>query len=151
MRLFLLSLTAPMLLAACSTTENRADRPKGAERYADDPRLGAPVDRICFASTIDGFGETTRDTVIVREGRDHYLIETFAACTPLDDAMQIGFDGTGGCLSKGDRLIVSSSFFPVRENHPFETQKCLVKAIYKWDKDATDEPATESSGDSEES
>ena len=52
MRLFLLSLTAPMLLAACSTTENMADRPKGVERYADDPRLGAPVDRICFASTI---------------------------------------------------------------------------------------------------
>tara|TARA_R100000935_G_C2740902_1_gene125820 strand:- start:90 stop:545 length:456 start_codon:yes stop_codon:yes gene_type:complete len=150
-RLILFSLATPLLLSACTSTENLEDRPKGIERYAGDPRLGEEVDRICFASTIDGFSETTRDTVIVREGGDHYVIETFGSCTPLEDAMQLGFDKTGGCLGKGDAVIASTSLFPTPQLPPFASQKCLVKSMYKWDPDAIEETPEETSEDGEDS
>ena len=148
MRLLVISLALPAFVAACTTSESAKDRPDGIERYAGDPRLGEEVDRICFASTIDGFGETTRDTVIVREGRDHYLLEIFGSCSPLDRAMRIGLDATGTCLRKNDALIVSDSISGFGEASPFSTQRCMVSGIYKWNPDAETEETDEEDTDS---
>ena len=145
MRTLMLSLAAPVFLAACATSDAPEDRPRGVERYAGDPRLGEEVSSICFASTIDGFGETTRDTVVVRDGRDHYLIAVFGACTPLDDAMRIGMDATGSCLRKHDALIVSDSISDFAETTPFSKQRCLVNGIYAWNPEAKAEKSEEES------
>lgn len=148
MRPTLALLAASLVLAACATSGSGETGPKGVERFAGDPRLGEEVERICFASNIDSFSDTTRDTVTVREGRNHYLIEVYNSCFALDDTLTIALDSTGGCLSRGDHLIVSDSILGPgpRGGGPFSTQRCTVKSIYKWDpkaKDEADEKAPE--------
>lgn len=143
MRPVFLSLAAPFLLAACATSDVHEETPRGIARFADDPRLGEEVDRICFASSIDSFGDTTRDTFTVREGRDYYLIEILGSCPPLDSAMRIGLDATGSCLSRHDAVIVSESISDFGDTSPFSTQRCLVKSIHKWDPKAEAEESPE--------
>lgn len=140
MRPTLALIAASLALAACTTSGSGDAKPSGIERFAGDPRLGEEVDRICFASNIDSFGETTRNTVVMREGRDHYLIEVYNSCFALDDTMTIALDSIGGCLSRGDHLIVSDSILGpgTRGSSAFSTQRCTVKSIYKWDPKAED-------------
>ncbi len=134
MRSPLCLLAAPALLAACATGTPNEDA--GIAKYADDPRLGPEVERICFTSTIDSFGNTTRDTFTVREGSDHYLIEVFGACTVLDNAQRIGLDATGSCLRTSDAVIVSDSIMGYDDAGPLDTQRCVVKSIHEWNPDA---------------
>ena len=145
MRLILALTTACLALAACASTTDGEPTPKGVAKYEGDPRLGEKVDRICFASNIDSFGNTTRDTFTVREGGDYYLIEVFGSCTPLQHAMTIRVDATGSCLRKGDHVIVSDSLMGGKDI-PFSTQRCLINEIYKWDPKAEDEAEDEEAG-----
>ncbi len=114
--------------------------------FIDDPRLGQEVDRICFASGINGFTQTTDRTVVLERGaNDHFLVETVGACLDLDWAQSIGIDSFGSCLTRGDAIIASDSAFTLqRRGDPFP-QRCLVKRIHEWDPDAADAP-----GDDEE-
>ena len=141
MRAIILSLFTPAILIGCTSTGNTADEPRGVAKYADDPRLGGEVDRVCFASTIDSFGNNSRNTFTVREGMDHYLIEVFGTCSSLKDAQQIAIDATGSCLSKGDGVIVSDSIAGFDDRTGIGPQRCIVDAIYDWDPKAqkTDE------------
>jgi len=150
---------AGLVLAACTTSGGEEASPTGAERFAGDPRLGEEVDRICFASNIDSFGDTTRDTFTVREGRDYYLIDVYNSCFALDDAMSIVIDATGSCLTRGDHVIVSDSITGPgtrRGGSPFGTQSCTVQSMYKWDPkakadaDTDEDTGGEDSGDSSE-
>jgi hypothetical protein len=109
-------------------------------------RSGEAVDRICFASSIDSFQQTTDYTVILeRSVNDYYLVETFARCQDLRYAQLIGVDSFGSCLTRGDAIIASDSAFSLNRRGDIPPQRCLVKAIYKWDPDA------EVPGDTEES
>ena len=142
MRLSLPLAAAMIALAGCATTDGSERKPTGVAKYADDPRLGEEVDRICFASNIDSFGDNTRDTFTVREGRDHYLIEVFGTCTPLEHAVTVAIGSATSCLTNGDSIIVSDSLMP-RRDQPFSTARCVVKSMYKWDpkaEKAEDEP-----------
>jgi hypothetical protein len=156
MRLSLTLATALIALAGCASTEGSEREPTGVAKYADDPRLGEKVDRICFARNIDSFGDNTRDTFTVREGRDHYLIEVFGTCTPLEHAVTMKIDASTSCLTNGDRIAVSDSLMPQR-NQPFSTARCVVKSMYKWDPKAEKpdgdlkKDPTESEDSSEES
>ena len=149
MRLYLTLASAMFVIAGCASTADTEPKAKGIEKYADDPRLGEEVDRICFANNIDSFGNNTRDTFTVREGRDHYLIETFGPCPALDHAVTMRIDSTLSCLRGGDHVIVSDSLMP-NSSSPFSKSRCLVKSIYKWDPKATEaeedaEPADDES------
>lgn len=131
------------VISACATAttpEQQADleEKRAAKVFADDIRRGDLVDRVCFTRQIDGFGETTNRAVVIREGRDHYLVETFGGCFDLDWAQSLAFDSFSSCLSKGDRIYAFESAFGADRNarHP---QSCLVKAIYEWDHDAKPE------------
>ncbi|AXE63769.1 hypothetical protein BBF93_05715 [Hyphomonas sp. CACIAM 19H1] len=119
------------LLAACQSAPGTGT-PQGIAAYADDPRLGAPVDRICFASSIDGFSDNKRNTVILREGRDEYMVEVFGACPDLEYAQSIGIDSTTGCLTRSDALIVGHT----PGGTGMGPQRCLIKEIRKWDRKA---------------
>lgn len=133
---------AAMLLTvtACATATTpealeARERAKAEAVFADDPRRGDEVKRLCFASQIDSFGETTKRAVVVREGGDHYLIETFAGCFDLDWAQSLAIDSATSCLSKGDRILAFDSAF-VRHDDVGHQQSCRVKTIYEWDRDA---------------
>ncbi|MGE6696290.1 DUF6491 family protein [Hyphomonas sp. NPDC076900] len=129
------------LLAACQSAPGTGT-PQGIAAYADDPRLGEPADRICFASSIDGFSDNKRNTVILREGRDEYMVEVFGACPDLEYAQSIGIDSATGCLTRSDALIVGHSL----GGTGMGPQRCLIREIRKWDRKAEKpaEPAAES-------
>ena len=131
------------ILSACATADQ-------TEKISplDDPRLGEKVDRLCFTSSIDSFGETTRNTVVVREGFDHYLIETYGGCLDLDWAQSIALDSFSGCLTRGDEVFAfDSPFGPDRTDRPIS---CTVKAIYKWNLDAEAESEEDEDADQSE-
>lgn len=148
MRPGLVLATTLLALAGCATSAETEPRPRGVAQFEGDPRLGEQVDKICFASNIDNFGNTTRDTFTVREGRDHFLIEIFGSCPPLEHAMTMRIDATMSCLRKGDHVIVSDSLIG-GSDIPFSTERCLVNAIYKWDPKAKADDQDDS-GDADE-
>lgn len=118
-------------LAACST----ASKETIAEAGEPDPRRGEEVNRICFASSIDGFGETTRNSVIIREGRDRYLVETFRGCSDLQFAQSLAIDARSSCLTRGDNIIGFNSAFGPSDVGPTPL-RCMVNKIYRWNPDA---------------
>lgn len=144
MKHLLLPLSA-LLLAACASAPGDENRIRGVAQFAEDVRLGEQVSKICFASRIDGFGQTTRDTVIVEEGRDHYLIETHGTCFNLKNAHRIGVKNSSSiCLRSGDRLLVSDSMFDVRSRLDFSS--CTIKSIYRWAPKAQPAPKADDEG-----
>ena len=65
------------LLSACATAANGAskdDAPQGLAKYADDPRLGEEVSRMCFVSSIDSFKMNEDETKICRFKRDRSVL-----------------------------------------------------------------------------
>lgn len=123
-------------LTACATGPVDQSPP---DAYADDPRLGERVDRICFGSSINGFGETTSRTIVLEANvNDHYLVETFGPCQDLDWAQSISLDQFSSCVTEADSIIPYDSAFGPREND-FPAQRCRIKAIYEWDPDAAEE------------
>jgi hypothetical protein len=125
-------------VAACqSTPEDASKKDADTTEVAEvDPRRGEEVDRICFASNIRGFGETTRSTVVVNAGvNQRYLLEVFRGCTNLDHAQSLAFDSFSSCITRGDNILAFESFTgPSR--HDFPSIPCRINKIYEWNKDA---------------
>lgn len=147
---------AVLLLAvsACATDTSpealaEREQARAEEVFANDVRRGEQVDRVCFTRSIDSFGETTRRAVVIREGSDRYLVETFGGCFDLDWAQSLAVDSFSSCLSKGDRIIASDSAFGFDKQDL--QRSCRVKAIYEWDPDAeaADDEETDEEGDTE--
>ena len=123
-------------LAACTTpTGGAPDADAKAEK--PDPRRGAEVKQVCFARNIDGFGATTRNTVVISEGRDDYLVETYNGCFELNHAQSLAVDSSSSCLSRGDDIIAFDNVFG-SDNTGARSLPCKIKAIYEWDKDAVE-------------
>lgn len=135
----ILAASALLALAGCATDDAATQT---AEADTVDPRRGEQIDRLCFAHNIDGFGETTRNSVVVSEGLDQYLVETFPGCFDLDDAQSLAIDSTLSCLTRGDRITGFDSVFGPDNIGP-RSYACTVKAIYEWDSDAEAAPETE--------
>ena len=133
-----------LMLAAC-TTMPRSDTPP----LEEDPRLGNEVRNLCFAQSIDSFGETTHTTVVVREGFDYYLIETMGRCFDLSHAQSISLDSATSCLSRGDKIRAYDSVFGPDNIGP-SSVPCTVKAIYEWDPDATAEEPGDNTDNTED-
>jgi len=138
-RTALAAIPCGLMLYACASLGDAPD--DGVAAFADDPRLGEEVDRICFGRQINGFGETTDRTIIVNAGvNEHYLIETIGFCRDLDWAQSISLDQFSSCLTGGDSIIpYGSAFGPDRSGPP--PQSCRIKAIYEWDEDAGEQDA----------
>jgi len=142
MRILSATAIAGMLLAACATEPSVTDTLGETAFTEDDPRRGEEVRSVCFTRSIDGFGETTRRSVVVRlNARERYLIEVFPGCFDLDDAQSLAVDSFSGCLTRGDEIKPFSSVFGPSRNDI--RQSCRVSKIYRWDPDALDAPETE--------
>jgi len=99
-----------------------------------DARIGEEVDRICFGRNINGWKTVDRldDVLLLRQSVNHwYYVELLGACpySTLRTALNIGIDSFsgGGCIRRGDTIIVEDSSFP---------RRCTVQHIYEWDEDA---------------
>jgi len=136
-----LAAAALLGLAACAGGPATGPDQDAAARQAaeTDPRRGESVDRVCFVSSINGFTETTRSSVVI-EARvnDYYQIETFGNCFDLDDALTIGFDtfGASNCLTRGDAIIASDSAFGLYDGFGIAPQRCTIREIYAWTPEA---------------
>jgi hypothetical protein len=126
MKRIILAVLAATTLGACSTAPAEP-RLRGLEKYADDPRLGAEKRSICFASNIDGFSLNERETVVLQEGRDQYMVEVTAGCTDLEYAESIVVDSHGGCLTPGDSIIVARTL-----GDSFGSNRCMIREIREW-------------------
>jgi len=115
-------------------------RPQGFADYQGDPRLGERVDRICFGSLIDGFGQTTDETVLLESGvNTWHMVHTYR-CPDLRFAQSLSFDRYGSCLRDSDSVIAYPSFTGPDRSGP-APQRCRIRAIYEWDEDAVAEDA----------
>lgn len=145
-----------IIVSACATAttpEQQAalDEKRAAEVFANDVRRGPEVDRVCFTNQIDGFGETTDRAVIISEGRDQYLVETFPGCFDLDWAQSLAVDSFSSCLTRGDKIFAFEGAFGPDRNDRIN-QSCRVKAIYEWNRDAkTEKEAADEAPESEKS
>jgi hypothetical protein len=118
---------------------------KDPESAGADPRIGEEVRNICFGQSINGWrGVKGEDDVVLlkRSVSDWYRVELAGACDyrVLRSAMAIGIDSrpAGGCVSRGDVIIVSDT--------PGFDRRCVITRIQKWDEDAVaDGPAEEDS------
>lgn len=132
--------TLVFLLSACATAANgpsKEEQPRGIERFADDPRLGEEVSRMCFVSSIDSFSDNTDDTVVLEVSPNkRYLVEVSGGCSVLDSAQSIAVDAHSSCATKGDYLIVSDSAFGLSNSSGFGPDRCLIKSIHEWNEDA---------------
>jgi len=120
-------IAAAAALAACSSTPGTAS-PRGIAKFADNPRLGEETKRICFASNVDGFSMNSRDSVVLHEGRDRYLVEVAGSCLDLDSAEAIALDAPTSCLTPGDAIIVSRAM-----GGTLGPQRCMITKMHKWD------------------
>jgi len=125
-----LALAAALVLTACASGPVEP-RKRGMDAYADDPRLGEETQRICFSSNIDGFSLNERETVVLHEGRDRYMVEVTAGCPDLEFAEAIAVDSATGCLTPGDAIIVARTL-----GDSFGNNRCLIREMREWDEKA---------------
>lgn len=130
MKQLIFACLAAAAVAGCASAPGEPS-PKGIAQYADDPRLGEETNRVCFASTIDGFSMNDRSSVLLHDGKKRYMVEVTGSCLALDDAESIALDSTGGCLSSGDSIVIGTTF-----GESFGPRRCMIKDIYTWDPDA---------------
>ena len=141
---FIAALSAAAILGACAT--GRMSTEERFAKFADDPRLGEQVDKICFSGSIDGFRDNTRDSVILTRGvRDDYLVFV-DGCPAMSRALSLRTESIGSCLRKRDWIITSDNGFGMTGNDQIGTNQCQIESIYKWNKKAGE--ASEMSTDS---
>lgn len=135
--------TLVFLLSACATAANgnpkdvKETKLHGVQQFANDPRLGEQVSRMCFVSSIDGFSDATDDTVVLEVSpKKNYLVEVSRSCSRLDSAQSIAVKAASSCATKGDRLLVSDSAFGLKQASGFGPDSCMITGIYEWNEDA---------------
>lgn len=146
-RLLPLSLCA-LLLSGCQSAGS-GNQPEGIAAYAGDPRLGERTDRICFASGIDSFSMNRDRSLVLRRGMDEFLVEVYGPCPELAYAQTIGIGSVTGCLSRGDRLIVSSSLQGAGGSG-IGPDRCVIREIHAWNSRADEPEADEPEADGPE-
>lgn len=132
----LTALSALALLGACQALTPEQQALRAVAGTDQDPRRGEEVKEICFTSSINGFGDTTRNTVVVNKNADdHYLIEVYPGCLDLEYTSGLALDSFSGCLTRGDKIYSASVLSGA--NGQGARLGCSIKAIYRWNPDAT--------------
>lgn len=135
MKHILTACSAALLFAACETPPATKTAVVDAK---PDPRQGAEVSQVCFNTQIKNWRSNDRHSVIVEKGvRDEYKLDLLGTCEPDQAFLSIGLIsrfGGGSCLENGDKLVTDAKF----------DGSCVIRRIYKWNKDAKPAPATPS-------
>jgi len=109
----------------------------------DDARLGEEVSSVCFTRGIQGFYDTTDNSVVLSRGEDDKYLVTTKFCPELRFAHDIYIDTSTNCLKRSNYLRIVNSTVAEPDLGNVRVKNCFINAIYKWDKDATDLPANE--------
>ena len=127
--MYRLTLTALAIAAitGCAATPGEA-RPSGLAQYEGDPRLGEETNKICFASSIDGFSMNDRKSVLLHDGSKRYMVEVTGSCLDLDNAESIALDNTTSCLTRGDSIIIAQTF-----GQSIGSRRCMITEMHLWD------------------
>lgn len=128
-------LSAAAILTACASTDGESEL-RGIAAFEGDPRLGAQQNSVCYGREIDGFRDTRQNSVIIEGRRKQEYLVTTNACFNLRDALSLGVASRGGCMSAGDRLIISDTFAPAFGGGAADIDTCFISGIYAWDEDA---------------
>jgi hypothetical protein len=115
------------ILASCAPyTQIAPDRSALEAEIAT--RQGKEVDRICFASQINGWRELSRDSILVEKGvNDWYQLDLSGTCEPDNafDAIAVRTRPAGSpCLTKGDSIQTFDA--PIKGS-------CFIRSIHEWD------------------
>lgn len=135
MKSLILPFAAVALLAAgCQSSSESAARQDDEIARLTAARQGAEVDRICFASNINGWSPLGRDAVLLERGvNDWFKVELTGTCDPEWAFNTIALRSRpagSSCLTRGDRITTDDQTVP---------GVCYVDRIYEWDE--TREPA----------
>jgi hypothetical protein len=122
--------------AALAEETNKTDAP--------DPRIGAEVNSICFARTINGWKalKGVDNVVLLAKGaNDWFYVEVQGYCPSriFRAAETIGIESrpSGGCVTRGDVIIV-------RDAGHF-TSRCYITRMSVWDDKAQPDESDEKS------
>lgn len=114
-----------------------ASADKTAARKAD-PRQGEEVNQICFTRNINGWQALGSRSLLLNKGvNDWYKLDLIGTCRPDWAFNAIALRTTGGssCLSKFDAIKTFDD--------PVSMGSCQIQHIYKWNKDAGGDKATD--------
>lgn len=129
----------PLSLALMScTTPSATELAANTEAEKPDPRRGEEVRRVCFGSSISGFQNTTKTSVVLSRGSKDYLVTTRHRCHDLENANSLALRSFSGCLSRGDKLIGFDSPFGRNTSGP-SSIACHVDKIFAWNEDASED------------
>jgi hypothetical protein len=123
---------AAALLAACASGPPRVDTNQTLERYQS--YAGEPVDRFSF-TRIDSWEALDDSHIVLRSGRDGYLLTVYATCRDLRYANAIGVvSAMGHTLSRFDKIKVGRDTCPIREIRPLDIgqMKADEEALKKY-------------------
>lgn len=103
-----------------------------ADSLANDPRLGEPVDTVCFAGGISGFREIGDMALVIRDApQSSYLVRT-GHCPNMKAIEGLKLEGGDQCLSRGEGLLVFDTQFPRQASLADQPDRCLVLSIHEW-------------------
>lgn len=135
-RLTRLVLVLSVPLSACASGVGVSKAEPGTEApavaLASDPRLGDPVDTVCFSGGVSGFREMGDRALLIRQSPStSYLVRT-GHCPNLDVIEGLKLEGHDQCLSRGQGLLVFDTPVPRRGSDLDKPDRCLVLSMHDW-------------------
>jgi len=123
----------PMLLAGCSSTNDKVQIPLDS-----DPRVGEAVDQVCFTRSLDSWQNVDNDRnalVLKMNNRDHYKLKLSGACDPdlAISTIAVITRSSSACFSRGDRLKTDADMSQGYGS------ACIILGINKWNPEAANQ------------
>ncbi|MEM9810880.1 MAG: DUF6491 family protein [Pseudomonadota bacterium] len=102
---------------------------------ANDPSIGAEVDRVCFRNGIDGFSnwEAGQGLILRRTTGEEFLVTFRDICFAASQTERIGFTSrfqSTGCIERSSPLFISDKPFPGASS--IISQSCLIDRVYAY-------------------
>ena len=120
------------VLAACASGGG-AETASEPFAYADDPRLGPELSRVCWADRTETKAVLDDRTVVFFRGDDAFLVGTRTCRGLTDSNAMIGLTMEGACLKRGDALTVSEARgLQAAGTWGTGQTRCRIQSIHEW-------------------
>lgn len=83
-------------------------------------------DGCLFSRQVDGFEDTSRDSIVLTAGRQRWLAEFGVSCIGIEDALAVGVKAFGTCVASGDTV-------EFKDNAGMQ-QHCMISKLTKIEK-----------------
>ncbi|WP_298912167.1 DUF6491 family protein [uncultured Algimonas sp.] len=126
------------IASGCATSDRQSRDDAVAELLAD-PRVGPPAERVCFASNIDRFTDSTPYSVVLSVSPSQDYLVTTRYCRDLERAQSLRLDSNMNCLARFDGIRIYETAFGTNSRGALGFNRCVVDEIYEWDADAAED------------